>query len=179
MRFTVAAALLAGITHAQGTAGPIWTPPSGTAGATFCSGATGAPGANVTAVYSLGAGVGVPWTPAISVAVAPYGQITFYANVGSSTVNPALVSLNAAGGTTNYRMDICTTYFTTLCAGAGSNYMFPAAPVTDALRVYAVASTLAAMAEWGSTASEAKTTLFQLLTFRLFLRSVPPRSDMP
>ena len=94
-------------------------------------------GGNVSAVYSLGAGIGQPWTPAASVAVAPYGQMVFF--TAAAGANPALVSLNAAGGTTNFRLDMCATYFAqpTPCGGAPPGTTVPAvAPVTDALRVY-------------------------------------------
>ena len=88
--------------------------------------------------FSLGAGAGVPWSPATSVAVAPYGQIIFFNSV--PFVNPTLISLNAAGGTTNFRTDVCATYFSA-CGGFPGGNMAPAAfPVTDALRVYVGAS---------------------------------------
>ena len=89
---------------------------------------------NVSAVYSLGAGIGQPWTPATSVAVAPYGQITFFTSTAAA--NPFLVSLNSAGGTTNFRLDVCATYFATCAAAPPGTTQTAAAPVTDALRVY-------------------------------------------
>ena len=89
---------------------------------------------NVSAVSSLGAGGGQPWQPAASVAVAPYGQITFFTT--PTGVNPSLVSLSSAGGTTNFRLDVCATYFAACAAAPPGTTQTAAAPVTDALRVY-------------------------------------------
>jgi hypothetical protein len=192
MRFAAAAALFCTV-RAQGAAGPIWSPPGGNAGRTYCGGASGpaseaslslsplpwslprrtrrpaaracaracprvpahaasrrAPRAhcnpvfpasaasNLTAVYSLGAGAGQPWTPATSVAVAPYGQITFFTT--GTGANPILVSLNSAGGQNNFRNDICAFYFNNCSAAVPGTQQTAAAPVTDALRVYVGAS---------------------------------------
>jgi len=184
MRFAAAAALFCTV-HAQGAAGPIWSPPGGTAGRTNCGGVSGpaseaslsfpltvshaqigraglrprvpahaagrltprahcnpvfpaSAASNLTAVYSLGAGAGQPWTPAASVAVAPYGQITFFTT--ATGANPMLVSLNSAGGQNNFRNDICAVYFSGCSAAVPGTQQTAAAPVTDALRVYVGAS---------------------------------------
>ena len=199
MYFALAFILTIGAACAQGPAGPIWTPPGGTAGNTACSGVSGPSGespprpvaryelpklrhscrstylsfnapfrmltppsfacglhfvypfayptrhsrsaaSNVSAVFSLGSGAGQPWAAANSVAVAPYGQITFFVNTPG--VFPVLVSINAAGGTMNFRHDICATYFTSptvpcMCGTVVTGSTVPApSPVTDALRVF-------------------------------------------
>jgi hypothetical protein len=72
------------------------------------------------------------------VAVAPYGQITFFTT--ASGANPILVSLNSAGGQNNFRNDICAFYFSNCSAAVPGTQQTAAAPVTDALRVYVGAS---------------------------------------
>ena len=105
----------------------MWSPPLGNPGGTGCSGASGPTGSNVTAAFSLGAGMGQPWQAATAVAVAPYGQIVFYTGSPTDTLN----SLSAAGGTTNFRT-LLSNYFPTCQSGA----ILATAPATDALRVY-------------------------------------------
>ena len=118
---------------AQGATGPVWSPPLGTPAGTLCSGATGPVSSNVSALFSLGAGVGQPWQPALSVAVAPYGQMIFYTGAPATTLN----SLSASGGTIVFRNPLTTTYFP-LCSAT----LAATAPATDALRVFtAVACT--------------------------------------
>ena len=66
--------------------------------------------------------------------------MTFFVNTPG--VFPVLVSINAAGGTMNYRHDICATYFTSptvpcMCGTVVTGSTVPApSPVTDALRVF-------------------------------------------
>ena len=115
----------------QGPLGPVWSPPLGSPSGARCSGVSGPAQSNVSAVYSLGAGAGQPWQAAQAVAVAPYGQMVFISKTSDFMLN----SLSTNGGAVNFRV-VLLSYF----PSCSPTVLVAAAPATDALRVYAVAS---------------------------------------